>query len=324
MIDLNGYMAYKKLVFILLVLMPLSVSAAFSRDLYLGLRNDPDVVRLQEFLRVRGHFTFPENTGNFFVATRLAVARFQAANGIIPAVGFFGPLTRSLVNKLLGFTDNTGAQVSSSAKGKIKISDVSGTSETPQFESITIENGSEKENISITGFVISSDKSSFIIPKGHHLLGSSASAEDPIILRPRERAIITVGKQAKLMDFRENLCTGYYSEFSDYTPSLSSSCPRPDTRELLQLSDRCINVIERTSTCRTADLQDILIESVCSEYINQNLNYAGCVRNYQSRSDFFSDHWLIWMQRTEEFFRNTHDKIILKDRLGRVVDEYSY
>lgn len=315
-------MAYKKFIFTLLVLMPISVSAAFSRDLYLGLRNDQDVVRLQEFLRARGHFTFPENTGNFFGATRLAVARFQAANGIIPAAGFFGPLTRSLANKLLGGVPV--ASVSSLAKDKIKIYNVSGTGEDPMFESITIQNISEKENISITGFTISSDKSLFVIPQGHHLLGFSASAEDPILLKPRERAIITVGKQAKLMDFRENLCTGYYSEFSDYTPSLSSSCPRPDTRGLLQLSDRCINIIERTSACRTADLQDTLIESACSEYINQNLNYAGCVRNYQSRSDFFSDRWLIWMQRSNEFFRNTHDKIILKDGQGRVVDEYSY
>jgi hypothetical protein len=317
-------MAYKKLIFILLILMPLSVSAVFSRDLYLGLRNDPDVSRLQQFLRGQGHFTFPEITGNFFGVTRAAVAKFQKANNIAPAAGYFGPLTRSVANKLFGDATTPVAVISSSAKGKIKISDVSGTSETPQFESITIQNTGEKENISITGFTISSDKSSFVIPQGHHLLGSSASAEDPILLKPGERATIAVGKQAKLMDFRENLCTGYYSEFSDFAPSLSHSCPRPDTRELLHLSDRCINVIERTSTCRTADLQDTFIESACSEYINQNLNYAGCVRNYQSRSDFFSGQWLIWMQRKEEFFRNTHDKIILKDTQGRVVDEYSY
>lgn len=324
MIDLNRYMAYKKLIFTLLVLMPLSVSAAFSRDLYLGLRNDQDIVRLQQFLRDQGHFTFPENTGNFLGVTRAAVVKFQKAQGITPASGYFGPLTRSVANKFLGDATTPVAVISSSAKGKIKISDVSGTNETPEFESLTIENTSEKENISITGFVIRSDKSSFIIPKGHHLLGSSASAEDQILLKPGERAIITAGKQAMLMDFRENLCTGYYSEFSDYTPSLSSSCPRPDTRKLLHLSDRCINVIERTSTCRTADLRDTFIESACSEYINQNLNYNGCTRNYRNIPNFFSDHWLIWMQRTEEFFRNTHDKITLKDIQGRVVDEYSY
>ena len=211
------------------------------------------------------------------------------------------------------------------AKGKIRISYVSGTSDRPEFESITLENRSEKENISITGFTIYSDKSSFSIPKGHHLYGASASAGDPIILKPRERAIITVGKQAKLMDFRENLCTGYLMESSDYTPSLSYSCPRPDTRNLLQLSDRCLTIIERTSTCRTPKLgADEFIDSECSEYLSQNLNYAGCVRNYRNRQDFFSDHWLIWMQRKEEFLRNTHDKVILKDQQGRGIDEYNY
>ena len=209
-------MVYKKLIFILLVLMPISVSAVFSRDLYLGLRNDADVSRLQEFLRGRGHFDYPENTGNFLNLTRVAVSRFQVAQGITPAFGYFGPVTRSVVNKILGGTNiNTNipsAPVLPSAKGKIKISYVSGTSERPEFESITVENIDEKENISITGFTVYSDKSSFVIPQGHHLIGASAAAEDSIILKPRERAIITVGKQAKLMDFRENLCTGYLME----------------------------------------------------------------------------------------------------------------
>lgn len=314
-------MAYKKLIFILLILAPLSVSGAFSRDLYFGLRNDREVAQLQDFLRNQGYFN-AESTGNFLGLTRLALAKFQAANAISPAVGYFGPVTRSVSNKLLGGDTVTG--VSSLVKGKIKISNVYGTGGDPQYESVTIENTSEKENISITGFTIVSDKSSFIIPSGHHLPGTNTSAEDQVLLKPREQAIITVGKQARQMDFRENMCTGYYSEQSDYIPSLSRSCPRPDSNKLLHLSDSCIRVIERTFSCRTPRIQDDQINSACSDYLNQNLNYAGCVKNYRNSPNFFSDHWLIWMQRSEEFFRNTHDKIILKDRLGRIVDEYSY
>jgi peptidoglycan hydrolase-like protein with peptidoglycan-binding domain len=33
--------------------------------------------------------------------TRAALARFQKANGITPAVGFFGPITRARVNQMI-------------------------------------------------------------------------------------------------------------------------------------------------------------------------------------------------------------------------------
>ncbi len=317
---------------IFVILLPLFASAQFSSDLYFGRRNDSEVSRLQEFLRGQGHFTYPEITGNFFTATRAAVIRFQLAQNIYPPAGYFGPLTRAVANRLITAAAPAPIVPSqtpippvgpSSYKDKIRINYVSGYSETPEFESIVIENRSSKENISITDFAIESDKARFVIPKGYHLPGFSASPQDPIILKSGGRAIITVGRQARMMDFRENLCTGYFSEMSNFTPSLSHSCPRPDTKGLLFLSDQCLRVIESTPTCRMADSQQIF-ESSCSEFVNQNLNYVGCVRNYQARSDFFSGQWLVWMQRKEEFFRNTHDKVILKDPQGRAVDEYSY
>jgi len=44
----------------------------------------------------------PGSVGNettrFGAATRGALARFQAANGISPAVGYFGAITRSYIN----------------------------------------------------------------------------------------------------------------------------------------------------------------------------------------------------------------------------------
>lgn len=314
----------------LIILWPIFASAQFNRDLYFGIRNDAEVSRLQIFLRDQGLFTYPEITGNFFGVTKEAVVKFQRANNIYPPLGYFGPLTRAAANRLVPAAASAPAASSqvlpdgpSPYKGKIRIGYVSGYSDTPEFESITIENQSDRESISLTGFTVQSDKTSFVIPQGYNLPGLSASPQDPILLKPRERAIITAGRQAKVMDFRENLCTGYFSETSSFTPSLSHSCPRLDTRNLLQLSDRCLRVIESTPTCRMADSQQIF-ESSCSEFVNQNLNYAGCVRNYQTRSDFFSGQWLVWMQRKEEFFRNTHDQVILKDPQGRIVDEYSY
>lgn len=79
---------------------PSFVFASFDRDLFYGLRSDPDVEELQEFLTSQGVYSGPI-TGNFFSLTLAAVKKFQATNGILPSAGYFGPKTRLYVNGTL-------------------------------------------------------------------------------------------------------------------------------------------------------------------------------------------------------------------------------
>lgn len=312
-----------KILLILVTLFsPVSAGAQFSRNLYFGLKGDRDVTQLQDFLRGLGHFNLPISTGNYFSETQKAVKIFQQSQNV-SSTGYFGPLSRAAANKLLG-----GKAVASSLpspfKGKIIMS-VSPFGEDPQFESITLENNTENQRIAITGFVIENSQGvRFAIPRGHELPGFSAIPEDPIILNSGDRALITPGKQAGQTDFRMNICSGYFEEQNTYTPSINTSCPIPDTKSLTHLSDECITTIERTPFCRTPRDLPLTINSACSTYISNTLSYAGCVRENKSSSGFYSGEWRIWMQRSEEFFRNTHDKIILKDQAGRMVAEYSY
>lgn len=79
----------------------------FTRDLGLGSVGD-DVKMLQQFLNSQG-FTIAANgygsLGNettlFGNRTQIQLIQFQKANNIFPAVGFFGPLTRATIMKLL-------------------------------------------------------------------------------------------------------------------------------------------------------------------------------------------------------------------------------
>lgn len=80
-----------------------ALGAGFERDLYFGLRDNPEVTKLQEFLRDQGIYSGPV-TGGFFSLTRDAVKNFQKREGIEPPLGFFGPLTRAKANKLLEST----------------------------------------------------------------------------------------------------------------------------------------------------------------------------------------------------------------------------
>lgn len=94
-------MKYKLFLALVLLILPLLVLAeGFERDLYFGLRNDPDVASLQSFLQERGLYSGPVN-GNFFSLTKEAVKKLQIQEKITPAVGYFGAKTRARVVALL-------------------------------------------------------------------------------------------------------------------------------------------------------------------------------------------------------------------------------
>jgi hypothetical protein len=75
----------------------------FTKSLSFGMI-DPEVQELQKYLNNNGFPVTLSGVGSlgyenkrFGPATRAALARFQAAKGIKPSVGFFGPLTRGYV-----------------------------------------------------------------------------------------------------------------------------------------------------------------------------------------------------------------------------------
>ncbi len=70
----------------------------FTRSLGLG-STGPDVSALQEILKAKGFYVFPEITGYFGQVTLQAVAGFQASLGL-EAVGSVGPATRAALNAL--------------------------------------------------------------------------------------------------------------------------------------------------------------------------------------------------------------------------------
>ncbi|OJI07106.1 MAG: hypothetical protein COX02_00615 [Candidatus Vogelbacteria bacterium CG22_combo_CG10-13_8_21_14_all_37_9] len=61
-----------------------------------------DVVALQTFLESQGNLVMPYGVskGYFGNLTRNALAKYQASSGITPAVGYFGPISRSKVNSV--------------------------------------------------------------------------------------------------------------------------------------------------------------------------------------------------------------------------------
>ena len=83
-----------------------SAATGFTRDLTVGMTG-ADVRQLQLFLNAHGAVIVTAGAGSpgqetdyFGPATRSALAKFQAAHGITPAAGYFGPKTRDFITTL--------------------------------------------------------------------------------------------------------------------------------------------------------------------------------------------------------------------------------
>lgn len=86
--------------------------AEFMMDLTVG-STGSDVTALQTWL-IAGGYSIPAGaTGYFGAQTQAALAAYQAANGISPAAGYFGPITRAKVN-MGGSTSTPGGSTSGS------------------------------------------------------------------------------------------------------------------------------------------------------------------------------------------------------------------
>jgi peptidoglycan hydrolase-like protein with peptidoglycan-binding domain len=73
------------------------ITTAFSRNLSIGSQGT-DVSQLQAWLIGKGYSVPAGASGYFGIQTKKALASYQAANGITPASGYFGSITRAVVN----------------------------------------------------------------------------------------------------------------------------------------------------------------------------------------------------------------------------------
>src|SRR3990167_8023067 len=80
---------------------PAAGKCSFTRSLTVGSRGD-DVTCLQDYLTGTGHFTYSGgSTGYFGGVTKAAVAAWQAANGVAPAAGYFGPISQAKYDSMV-------------------------------------------------------------------------------------------------------------------------------------------------------------------------------------------------------------------------------
>lgn len=86
--------------------MAMTSSCGFTRDLTVGARGT-DVTCLQNALIAAGHLGAGYNTGYFGALTKAAVMKWQAAAGVTPVAGYFGPKSRAAFAAAMPATPTT-------------------------------------------------------------------------------------------------------------------------------------------------------------------------------------------------------------------------
>jgi len=136
-----------------------SAGCTFTRSLTLGSEGS-DVNCLQNYLTSTGHFNFSGgSTGYFGSVTASAVAAWQGANGVSPAVGYFGPVSQAKYNALVASApaDDSDDSDDSSDDSDDSASDLSGEASLDDMaidaaDDSTLEEGAEDAEIARVTF----------------------------------------------------------------------------------------------------------------------------------------------------------------------------
>ncbi|MEK7195313.1 MAG: hypothetical protein AAB655_01310 [Patescibacteria group bacterium] len=184
---------------------------------------------------------------------------------------------------------------------------------------------STNEAINVTGWVLRANRGSQIIPRAVDIYDPSGLApERDIFLRKYDYLYIYSTTSAIGKNLRLNKCVGYLENYNKFTPSLPRSCPYVNRSEISYLSGKCQDYILSLGGCRLPASSPPIPATdydACRAYLD-TINYKGCFDKYRVDADFFSHEYRAWSG--SRFLDERHDKVLLLDRDGLLVDLREY
>ena len=182
----------------------------------------------------------------------------------------------------------------------------------------------DKQKINITNWQIKSNKQQLIIPQAIKIYDPRVSvAPQDIILEQSHRVNLYSTFSPAGRNLRLNKCIGYLNEIIIFKPALPSNCPRVSRSDISTLEGSCQNFINSIGTCKTPSANAVnVLANACRDFINNHFNYASCYDNYYKDADFLSSEWWAWISRN--ILDPNHDRLLLYDKQGLLVHEYTY
>jgi len=185
---------------------------------------------------------------------------------------------------------------------------------------------SDTERLDITNWKIQGNRGTYIIPRAVNIYEPTGlSGEADIILKTGHRVNINATVSPLGKNIRVNTCMGYLENHIDFNPGLNIGCPDRNLNGLSQLSGQCQSYLESLGSCEEPGNNPPLAANdyTCRTYLDK-LNYRGCYDSHRTDSDFLVSEWRIWMGQNNNFLDFEHDRVLLLDTKGLLVDIYTY
>ncbi|MEE8131527.1 MAG: hypothetical protein V3T98_00535 [Candidatus Paceibacterota bacterium] len=184
------------------------------------------------------------------------------------------------------------------------------------------------ETMNITGWKIKSNRHEIIIPQAiRNYSPLTWKPEQDIVLSKSNYVYIYSNKSAFGKNLRLNKCIGYLEDTYGFNPSLPQNCPSIPRQEYSYLLGECQSYIRSLRGCELPDvsfynsLPGTSEGNECRAFLN-TISHGSCYKKYRYDSDFLSNEWRVWVDA--DILGPQHDRVLLYDKDGLLVDEYSY
>lgn len=203
-------------------------------------------------------------------------------------------------------------------------------SKDPKKEYATLEaSAKNKTPIRITGFQfksLSTNKTATVGQAVPLFFSQGNNVNQDVYLKPGEKAYIVTGMgDMNNISFQVNMCSGYHTQFTSFTPSLRQQCPlaedEKNTIPTSPVNDSCFDFIERFPRCKiqTKPLPaNFTFE--CRNFILETMTYSSCVDLHKNDANFYSKEWRIFLGRSESLWKSKREAIVLLDQDGKTID----
>ncbi len=181
--------------------------------------------------------------------------------------------------------------------------------------------------VDITGWSLSSNKGSMVVPQAigdFSAYGFGNNAD--IVFATSSRLDIYDTYSPINKNLRMNQCSGYLNDIYSFKPALQCGYTSLyDRSGISAFPGDCQSFILSLNSCEIptqVELNSFANEPDCRSFLNR-FSYAGCYNLKRASSDFFLNQWVVWTPGAWPFDQN-HDRVLLLDKNGLLVDEYIY
>ena len=184
---------------------------------------------------------------------------------------------------------------------------------------------SQTSTIDVTGWQIKANYGGEYIPQAVNIydpLGLTSLSD----INLKSGDMLIMYSTSAPVNLRLNECIGYLPNKSQFSPELPQTCPYVDQSAAIQsFSGACQNYIMSLGSCQSPDLSNPEIpinDYACRTYLENNFNYRACFYAHLGDANFLSNQVWVWMGSSP--VGQYHDRVLLLDREGLLVDIYTY